>query len=187
MFEPDREAMDLAQYDPTSLPGFVATQHELIHLLRYWTRESINNSWPLEMEVKGEDARHDYRDERIVTISRLLGPEISHRVIQEVEDQYRKSDPVMFEVYKAVTDEEMNYNLMEEIRGADGIDQRVIDDAVQKFANEGRSLLGTVLLQELGRFFADPQPFAVAVRKMLINWKCTGRNVENLCKLGPLN
>ena len=100
------------------IPGFVATKHELIQLLKYWAgiRIDIRFDWFTSQCVGSSETRlESFSGRRIARIAEVLGNDETSAAVQQAYAEYAKNiDPRIWEVFLNGTPEEQNA-LQEEI------------------------------------------------------------------------
>lgn len=100
------------------IPGFVATKHELIQLLKYWAsiRIDIRFDWFTSKCVGSSETRlESFSGRRIARIAEVLGNDETSAAVQQAYAEYAKNiDPRIWEVFLNGTPEEQNA-LQEEI------------------------------------------------------------------------
>lgn len=101
------------------VPGFVATKHELIQLVKYWAsiRVDIRFGWFANQCVGSSETRlESFSGRRIARIAEVLGEDETSAAVQQAYAEYAKSiDPHVWEVFLKGTPAEQ-IALQEEIQ-----------------------------------------------------------------------
>src|ERR1017187_289727 len=92
------------------MPGFVATKHELIQLVKYWAsvRIDIRFVWFANQCVGSSETRlESFSGRRIARIAEVLGDDETSAAVQQAHAEYAKSiDPRIWNVFLSGTPEE---------------------------------------------------------------------------------
>jgi hypothetical protein len=85
------------------MPGFVATKHELIHLVKYWAsiRIDIRFVWFVDQCVGSSETRlESFSGRRITRIAEVLGNDETSAAVQQAYAEYAKGiDPHVWDVF----------------------------------------------------------------------------------------
>lgn len=76
------------------IPGFVVTRHELIELVKYWTKRAIDIQyfWFCHEQVGSTDMRVEpFARRRVTRIARLIGQDEAAEAIEQAYEEYAAS------------------------------------------------------------------------------------------------
>lgn len=80
----------LKWFGTKELPGFVATEHELMVLVKYWTTYDLDNQYSFFLYGHGYESREGlFCGLRIKSIECVLGEELTERACREAVEEFR--------------------------------------------------------------------------------------------------